>query len=178
VSATTPDTGRPEGAAPQPGPRERETAARLVALIRHVFLFDRGHQIQVIEETGLSLTQCKAILELGGLREPRPWQLGDLAAHLGISIPAMSRAVDDLVRKGLAERVEDEQDRRVRRVTLTPKGRELVETLVTMRRAGAEAFAATLTPSQRRKLDDAIDALMDRPDIAAAYEQLRERTSA
>lgn len=168
-----------DGAVPEVGPEERETAARLVALIRHVFLFDSGRQIRVMEDTGLSLTQCKAILELGGLaREPRPWQLGDLAAQLGISIPAMSRAVDDLVRKGLATRVEDAQDRRVRRVTLTAKGRELVERLVTMRRAGAEAFAATLTPSQRRKIDDAIEALMDREDIAAAFEQLKERTSA
>lgn len=167
------------GAGPEVGAAERETAARVVALIRHVFRFDRGNQIQVLEESGLSLTQCKAILELGGVGpDPEPWQLGDLAAHLGISIPAMSRAVDDMVRKGLAKRIEDPEDRRVRRVTLTAKGRRLVDTLVTMRRAGAEAFAATLTPSQRRKVDDAIEALMDRGDIAEAYEQLKERTSA
>ena len=54
------------------GPEERETAARLTALMRHLFLYDRGNQLRVMEETGLSLTQCKAILEIGGLGEALP----------------------------------------------------------------------------------------------------------
>ena len=37
-----------------------------------------------------------------------------------------------------------------------------------------EAFAASLTAAQRRKLDAAVDALMDREDIAEAYEHLKE----
>jgi hypothetical protein len=37
-----------------------------------------------------------------------------------------------------------------------------------------ETFAASLSAAQRRKLDAAVDALMDRPDIAEAYELLRE----
>ena len=48
----------------------QETAARLSALMRHVFLYDRGNQLRVIEESGLSMTQCKALLELGGLGGP------------------------------------------------------------------------------------------------------------
>ncbi len=40
-----------------------ETAARLSALLRHVFLYDRGNQLRVIEESGLSITQCKVLLE-------------------------------------------------------------------------------------------------------------------
>ena len=42
--------------------------------MRHVFLYDRGNQLRGIEERGLSMTQCKALLELGGLgdeAEPR-----------------------------------------------------------------------------------------------------------
>jgi hypothetical protein len=37
-----------------------------------------------------------------------------------------------------------------------------------------ETFAASLTAAQRRKLDSAVDALMDRQDIAEAYEHLKE----
>ena len=50
---------------------EQETAARLTALLRHLFLYDRGNQLRVIEESGLSMTQCKALLELGGLGQAR-----------------------------------------------------------------------------------------------------------
>jgi DNA-binding MarR family transcriptional regulator len=152
-----------------------ETAARLSALLRHLFLYDRGNQLRVIEECGLSLTQCKALLELGGLGQAtEPRQVSDLAETFGVSVPSMSRAVDALVKKRLATRLEDPDDRRVRRVAITAKGKQLVDTLVVVRQAGMEAFAASLTAAQRRKLDAAIDALMDRDDIAEAFEHLKE----
>ncbi|MBS1844892.1 MAG: MarR family transcriptional regulator [Actinobacteria bacterium] len=151
----------------------RDTAARICALIRHVFLYDRGNQLRVIEETGLTTTQCKALLELGGLGDcPSTWQVSDLAEVFGSSLPAMSRAVDGLVKKELATRVEDPTDRRVRLVRITPAGNDLVDKLTTVKRNGLEAFAATLTATQRRKLDAAVESLMDREDIAKTYEHL------
>jgi DNA-binding MarR family transcriptional regulator len=153
----------------------QDTAARLSALLRHLFLYDRGNQLRVIEESGLSMTQCKALLELGGLgEETEPRQVSDLAETFGVSVPSMSRAVDALVKKRLATRVEDAEDRRVRRVAITERGKRLVETILVVRQAGMEAFAATLSAAQRRKLDAAIDSLMDREDIAHAYDHLKE----
>jgi DNA-binding MarR family transcriptional regulator len=161
--------------APAVSAEAQETAARLSSLLRHLFLYDRGNMLRVIEESGLSITQCKALLELGGLggvaAEPR--QVGELAETFGVSVPSMSRAVDALVKKGLATRVEDTDDRRIRHIAITAKGKELVDTLLVVRQAGMEAFAATLTSAQRRKLDAAIDSLMDREDIAAAFEHLK-----
>jgi len=165
-------------APPLSGPAQ-ETAARLNALLRHVFLYDRGNQLRVIEDSGLSLTQCKALLELGGLgEEVEPRQVSDLAEAFGVSVPSMSRAIDALVRKKLVSRLEDPDDRRVRRVAITARGTKLVETLLVVRQAGMEAFVETLDAAQRRKLDAAIDALMDREDIAAAYARLKEVSSA
>ena len=163
-----------EKAAAEAGPEAQETAARLTALLRHVFLYDRGNQLRVIEETGLSMTQCKVLLELGGLGQTsEAWQVGDLAELFGVSVPSMSRAVDALVKGGMATRVEDPNDRRVRQVRITAKGKHLVETLVAVRQSGMEVFAATLTAAQRRKLDAAVDSLMDREDIAQTYEHLK-----
>ncbi len=151
----------------------RDTAARLSALMRHVFLYDRGSQLRVIEESGLSMTQCKALLELGGLGEAEPHQVGDLAERFGVSVPSMSRAVDALVKGRLATRIEDPDDRRVRRVAITDRGKQLVDTLLVVRQAGLESFAEGLSAPQRRKLDAAIEALMDREDIAKTYEHLK-----
>ena len=152
----------------------QDTAARLSALMRHVFLYDRGNQLRVMEESGLSMTQCKALLELGGLgEEARPHQVGDLAERFGVSVPSMSRAVDSLVKGKLATRLEDPDDRRVRRVAITAKGKELVDTLLVVRQAGLETFAESLSADQRRKLDAAVDSLMDREDIAKTYEHLK-----
>jgi DNA-binding MarR family transcriptional regulator len=160
--------------APEVSEGAQETAARISALLRHLFLYDRGNMLRLIEESGLSMTQSKALLELGGLgEESEARQVGDLAEALGVSLPSMSRAVDGLVKKRLASRVEDPDDRRVRRVAITARGKKFVDTLVVVRQAGMETFAASLTAAQRRKLDAAVDALMDRPDIAEAYEHLK-----
>jgi DNA-binding MarR family transcriptional regulator len=162
-------------AAPEVSEEAQETAARISALLRHLFLYDRGNLLRVIEESGLSMTQSKTLLELGGLGEAiEARQVTDLAEVLGVSVPSMSRAVDGLVKKRLATRVEDPEDRRVRRVAITDKGKKLVEALMVVRQAGMETFAASLTAAQRRKLDAAVDSLMDRPDIAEAYEHLKE----
>jgi DNA-binding MarR family transcriptional regulator len=166
------DTAR---ARPGVSPEAHDTAARLGALVRHLFLHDRGNQLRVLEESGLSLTQCKVLLELGGLgSEPEPRQVGELAELFGASLPSTSRAIDGLVRKRLITRVEDREDRRVRRVAITDKGKQLVNTLTLVRMAGLETFAAGLTAAERRRLDGAIDALMGRADIAESYEHLRE----
>jgi len=152
----------------------QDTAARLSALLRHVFLYDRGNQLRVIEESGLSMTQCKALLELGGIGESAdPRQVGELAETFGVSVPSMSRAVDALVKKKLVTRLEDPDDRRVRRVAITARGKKLVDTLLVVRQAGMEAFAESLSATQRRKLDAAIEALMNRDDIAETYEHLK-----
>ena len=159
-----------------PADGAHDTAARLTALLRHVFLYDRGNQLRAIEESGLSITQCKALLELGGLGQAaEAWQVGDLADVFGVSLPSMSRAVDGLVRQKLATRVEDPEDRRARQVRITAKGKHLVETLVAVRQSGIEAFAATLSAAQRRKLDAAVEALMDREDIAQTYGHLKKK---
>jgi DNA-binding MarR family transcriptional regulator len=160
--------------APETSGEAQDTAARLSALMRHVFLYDRGNQLRVIEESGLSMTQCKALLELGGLgAETEPRQVSELAETFGVSVPSMSRAVDALVCEKLATRVEDPDDRRVRRVAITAKGKKLVDTLLVVRQAGLESFAESLNAAQRRKLDAAIDSLMDREDIAETYEHLK-----
>src|SRR4051794_19533513 len=155
-------------------PAEKDTAARIAALMHHMFLYDRGNQLRVIEETGLSMTQCKVLLELGGLGHAvQAWQVGDLAELFGVSVPSMSRAVDALVKARLASRVEDPDDRRVRQVKITAKGKNLVATLVTVRLTGIESFVATLSAAQRRKLDAAVEGLLDREDLAQTYEHLK-----
>jgi DNA-binding MarR family transcriptional regulator len=153
----------------------QETAARLSALMRHLFLYDRGNQLRVIEDSDLTMTQCKALLELGGLGcGPEPRQVGELAETFGVSVPSMSRAVDGLVKEGRVTRLEDPEDRRVRRVAITDRGKELVDELLVVRQAGLEAFAESLSAAQRRKLDSAVDTLMDREDIAQTFEHLKE----
>jgi DNA-binding MarR family transcriptional regulator len=158
-------------------PEIRATAARIAALVSHIFLFDQGQQLRTIEESGLTMAQCKTLLALAGPGESaEPRQITEIAERFGLSLPAMSRALEGMVRKRLVTRVEDEHDRRVRRIAITHAGEKLVAELVSMRLAGLEAFASTLSATQRRKLDAAIDSL-DSEEIESTYKDLLKKAS-
>jgi DNA-binding MarR family transcriptional regulator len=110
---------------------------------------------------------------LAGGEEPEPAAVTYLAERLGVSTAAVSRAVDALVRERLVTRVEDKHDRRVRRVAITARGRDLAGELIAARMVGLEAFAASLSGAQRRKLDSAFDSLLERQEIASTFEELK-----
>src|SRR3954447_7567407 len=97
----------------------RRTAARLGAFLRLVFIFSGGEHLRKMEESGLTLTQVKALLMLAGPEGEEPYAARDIAERLEVSLASVSRAVDGLVRGRLVSRVEDADDRRVRRLTIT-----------------------------------------------------------
>src|SRR5437899_13006374 len=74
-----------------------------------------------IAELDLSFTQLKALCALEMDGDER--SVKALADSLGVSLPAMSRAVDGLFDRGFVDRREDPVDRRVRRLRLPGAGR-------------------------------------------------------
>ena len=80
-----------------------------------------GEVFRMIDESGLTFSQMKVLVELESADEDAR-TVTALSEELGISPPSASRAADGLVRKKLATRVEDPDDRRVRRLALTAKG--------------------------------------------------------
>ena len=76
------------------------------------------------DDLSLTATQRVALFETV---ESEPVRLHDLADRLGVSDPTASRAVDALVDHGLVERAPDRADRRAVRISLTPRGRTMVE---------------------------------------------------
>lgn len=142
--------------------------------MRHVFMFSGGDHLRQMEESGLSLTQVKTLLMLAGPEGAGRCAGRDIAEHLQTSLASVSRAVDELARRRLITRVEDPDDRRVRRLSVTEKGRKLAGEILAARLADLEAFAASLTPAQRRKLDAALEAVLEREEISAAAKELEE----
>ena len=156
--------------------RERTTAAvirdelalKLSALVVRC-MGPRGNEVfRVIDESGLTFAQIKVLVELVTPDEDAR-TVTAVSEGLGISVPSASRATDGLVRKKLATRVEDENDRRVRRLALTTKGRRLADRIISARLATLEEFTGSLEPSERKKLESALDALLERPEIAEIY---------
>jgi DNA-binding MarR family transcriptional regulator len=76
--------------------------------------------------------------------------VGELAALEQVQPPTMSRIVDGLVQKKLAERVSLESDRRAVRITATPAGRKL---LLAGKARRVRALAKRFDPLKKHELE-------------------------
>lgn len=142
-----------------------DLARDLVALAIHVFKESSHEYYALVDELDLSLTQIRTL----GVLEHRDLQpsVKQLAELIGLSLPATSRNVDGLLRRGMLERQEDGRDRRVKRLCLTAEGRESARRIDAARLAGMQRFTETLTEQQRSRLSGALASLMLRPEICS-----------
>lgn len=96
-----------------------------------------------LESHGLAPTTWRPLLHLAMRKEP-PCQR-DLAESLQIGGPALVRLLDNLEAKGLVERVDDDGDRRLKHVRLTPTGARIAalayEVMVDVERQLVESLA-------------------------------------
>jgi DNA-binding MarR family transcriptional regulator len=131
---------------------------------------------KMIDESGLTFSQMKVLVELESADEDAR-TVTALSEELGISTASASRAAEGLVRKKLATRVEDPDDRRVRRLALSAKGHDLADRIISARLAGLEDFTESLDRDERKKLEAALDALLKRPEIAELYANYERKVS-
>jgi DNA-binding MarR family transcriptional regulator len=101
-----------------------ERARRLMDTSHRILKFLKNEQRRKdVFPHGLRINQFRVLSMLS--RE----QMGacDMAAHLGISRPAMTVIVEGLVKRGYLSRSPSPSDRRRLDLTLTPAGRRIVE---------------------------------------------------
>lgn len=118
-----------------------------------------------VGESELTLTQIKLLhyLEVAD----RELTLKEVSEFASVSLPAASRTVDDLVRRGLVARQEDASDRRMKRVSLTETGRAVILRLSAARLRQLEEFSRSLSGPEREALSGALNELLARASIAA-----------
>lgn len=163
-------------AAPSVTKADRELGYRLGAVMLRCMSADGGTAIRVIDESGLTFIQMKVLMTLAGAVDSP--SLKPVAEGLGLSLPSASRAVDGLVKRDLVVRTEHPDDRRQRLLALTAPGRELAERIMAARLEGLGQFAASLTDTERERLGEALDLLLEREEIADVYRQYRRQAHA
>jgi DNA-binding MarR family transcriptional regulator len=115
--------------------------------------------LQTVADLDLSFTQVKSLLVL---RDHDGLAVKDLGARLNLSLPAASRAVDQLVQRGLVGRTESVADRRSRLVALLPAGRELLDDFTRARTVALERWAESLPGDQQAALLAALLPIVER----------------
>ena len=140
-------------------------AADLYAVVVFLHKNCNADLFEAVGTLELTLTQIKLLHHLE--RAEPALTLKEAADLVVISLPAMSRTVDDLVRRGFVERHEDSQDRRMKRVSPTEAGRAVSRRLNAARLSGLEQFTQNLSDDERAALAAALSQLLRREEIAA-----------
>lgn len=137
----------------------------MYALFSYMMRHSNVGAFNAIAELDLSFTQIKALCAMD-LDESEP-SLKDLAESMGVSLPAMSRAVDGLYVRGFVDRCEDRVDRRIKRIHLTDAGQAVTKTLNGVRMRGMDGFLSSLADDEARALGYALELILNpRAEIA------------
>ena len=103
-----------------------------------------------IEDTGLGLSDF-GVLEL--LLHKGPLPVNTIGPIVDLTPGSISIAVDRLVAKGLVSRVESAEDRRVRIVALTPRGKDLIGSAFRKHSGQMKRVFSELSPEELRGLE-------------------------
>jgi DNA-binding MarR family transcriptional regulator len=90
-----------------------------------------------------------------------PAAMSELARHLGVSLPTVSRSIDVLADRGWVERWIDPSNRRQTIARLTPEGRRVTAAMKRQSERHVAALLAPLTPPQRAQVRASLDVLKD-----------------
>lgn len=118
-----------------------------------------------LAERNLTVAQY---LHLRVLREKNTLFQNEISAELGINKASSTAIVEMLDREGLIERVRDGEDRRRIRVSLTPRGIALADTILPF--AKQIAFAAThgISPADLGQFFATMDKILENLSTALA----------
>ena len=110
-------------------------------------------------DTGFELTfpQWRALLVLGESEDGA--RIGEVAVRVGVTLPATSRLLRRLERRGLTTLAVDDQDRRAMRARLTDRGRAVREAILAYRRAAIRDLTRVLPELGPLSLTDGIRAI-------------------
>src|SRR6202790_5080793 len=106
-----------------------------------------------IEETGLGLSDF-GVLE--ALLHKGPLPVNTIGPVVDLTPGSISIAVDRLVDKGLVSRVGSAEDRRVRIVALTPRGKDLIAGAFRKHSGQMKRVFSELSPEESRGLETAL----------------------
>ena len=137
-------------------PKPEALAKRLLEAFRLIHVADSNtvdELLTMMGESGLTVPQVIAlqVLKFEGVQS-----VGEIADRTHLSRPATSHLVDRLVVMGFVVRVEDENDRRQKQVSLSPKGSGFVDQLIESRIAHLTAGIKALSQETRARWYDAL----------------------
>jgi DNA-binding MarR family transcriptional regulator len=131
----------------------------LIAWIRQVMSLSMRRFIGFATENKLKMSHIAVLFLLSGDARCAVTELGE---EFGVSGAAASQMVEKLVQMGLVQRYEDANDRRIKRLKLTRKGKDIVNKSIEAREQWITSFAETFEAREAQETAHIFNALTER----------------
>ena len=118
----------------------RQLAEQLIEHIRRVQSHLRSGQPSAWSGLNVTMPQAKTLFLLAD----GPRRMTGIAKRLSVEMPSATTMIDRLVAKGLVERKQDPDDRRVVVCSITKAGMDAVERFWSIRAARMESYVASI----------------------------------
>jgi DNA-binding MarR family transcriptional regulator len=115
-------------------------------------------QSRYVKSLGFSMPQFFMLMQVYYRKQ---CGISDLSDHMEITTAAASQTVEKLVQSGLLDRAEDPSDRRAKQITLSVKGRELIEKSINERFRWVDELVTGMDESERARVTDALTILTE-----------------
>lgn len=115
-------------------------------------------QAMYVKSLGLTMPQFFLLMRI---HYKKQCGISDLSEHMEITAAAASQTVEKLVQSGLLDRTEDPSDRRAKQVTLSAKGRDLIENSIAERFRWVDKLEKSLSAEQKSKVREALAILSE-----------------
>jgi DNA-binding MarR family transcriptional regulator len=143
-------------------PAAQELYECLQEFLRRMFSLAEAEATDLLVDLDVSLSQARTMFVLAHVAEAVP--IHEVARRLGLSQAAAGRTVDQLVRLGIVERQESADDRRVKLVSLSPRGFDIADQHIEQKRKAIKAVSERLPRDDCARLTAAL-----RPILAGDY---------
>jgi len=121
-----------------------------------------------MKQDGLSMPQIYTLMYLYHEGEVR---ISDIGVLMGVGKAAASQLVERLVQQELVERIEDESDRRAKKIRLLPKSLRLIEKGLAVQRQQMGQLMGQLSPEQMATVQKAFMYLIEAMHKGGAHER-------
>ena len=127
------------------------------------------------KQNGFSLSQIAALFLID---RNESYSISDIGGELEITNPAASQLLDRLVQQGLVVRSEDPNDRRLKQVTLSEQGKDLLEQGLQARQKWLQDLIDLISPEEQGQVIESLKILLEKvqqleyqPSCTAATQQ-------
>lgn len=143
---------------------------RMIELLPRLIRGISQHESNSLSRGDITLPQLWALEHLAR-RQGCP--MHELAQALGISRPAATGLMSRLITQRLASREHDRQDRRVVRVTISPKGRRILSNIWGQKRRAIAAVFSQLSAADRAQYLAILERVVETLSQAERSQELR-----